>query len=163
MDQGVHALDLCRWFLGDFEEVFGYVATSYWTSMEVEDNVFCLLRTQANQIADVHASWTQWKNLFLLEIFGKEGYCSAEGLGGSYGTERATIGKRDFSRPFEENVVEFRGNDSSWLDEWKEFTSAIAEDRQPLGNGHDGLEAVRLAYAVYDSSAQKRVVALHRE
>ena len=30
MDQGIHVLDLCRWFLGDFDEVTGLMATLFW-------------------------------------------------------------------------------------------------------------------------------------
>jgi len=30
LDQGVHIVDLCRWFLGDFCEVAGFVSTYYW-------------------------------------------------------------------------------------------------------------------------------------
>ena len=44
LDQGVHVVDLFRWFMGDFEEAFGYATTCYW-NMEVEDNAFALFRT----------------------------------------------------------------------------------------------------------------------
>jgi predicted dehydrogenase len=30
LDQGVHIVDLCRWFLGDFAEVFGFISTYVW-------------------------------------------------------------------------------------------------------------------------------------
>jgi len=160
MDQGVHAIDLSRWFLGEFSEAFGYISTKFWKNSQVEDNAFCLLRTEKDQIAVIHVSWTQWKNLFSLEIFGYEGYVMVEGLGGSYGTERVILGKSDFSKPFEEQVIEFRGEDVSWREEWKEFISAIEENREPLGNAYDGLEAVRLVYAIYGSAAQGCVVKL---
>lgn len=152
MDQGVHALDLSYWFLGDFSEVFGFLSTIFWKNLQVEENAFCLLRTKKNQVASIHVSWTQWKNLFYFEVFGNEGYIIVEGLGGSYGTERAVLGRRNFFKPFKEEVIEFRGEDISWLEEWKEFVSAINENREPLGNGYDGLEAVRLAYAIYESA-----------
>lgn len=156
MDQGMHALDLSHWFLGDFNQAFGFLQDSFW-NMPVEDNAFCLLRTGRGQVASIHVSWTQWKNLFSFEIFGKDGYISVEGLGGSYGVEKAVLGKRAFLEPFKEEVIEFRGGDHSWEEEWREFTSAIEENREPLGNGHDGLEAVRLAHAIYES-ANKGVI-----
>jgi hypothetical protein len=55
-----------------------------------------------------------------------------EGLGGRYGTEKAIFGKRDFTAPFAEEVVEFRGEDRSWQEEWKEFVAAIEERRSGL-------------------------------
>ena len=160
MDQGMHVLDLSRWFLGEFTEVFGFLATSFWDIAPVEDNAFALLRTPKGHIASLHASWTQWKNLFSLEMFGRDGYAIVEGLGGSYGVERAILGKRAPLEPFKEEIIEFRGEDRSWHEEWKEFASAIKEGREPLGNGDDGLQALRLAYAIYESSSQGCVVRL---
>jgi predicted dehydrogenase len=157
MDQGMHALDLARWFLGEFSESFGVISASFWKT-QVEDNAFCLLQTEEGKTASIHASWTQWKNLFSLEIYGAEGYITVEGLGRSYGTEKAILGKRNFTKPFEEIVVEFRGEDSSWAEEWKEFTSAIKEGREPLGSARDGHEAVKLAYNIYTSADEKRTV-----
>lgn len=160
MDQGMHALDLSRWFLGDFSEVTGFLSTSFWDMKPLEDNAFVLLRTEKGQVASIHASWTQWKNLFSFELFGRDGYILVEGLGGSYGTERAVLGKRAFLEPFKEEIIEFRGEDRSWYEEWKEFAAAINENREPLGSGYDGLQALRLAYAVYESAQKSSVVKL---
>lgn len=152
LDQGVHVIDLCRWFLGDFVEVSGIVATAFWSVEPLEDNAFALLRTQAGQIATIHTSWTQWKNLFRFEVFGRDGYLLVDGLGGSYGPERLTLGRRrGESGPPEETVWEFPAHDGSWDAEWMELTSALAEGRQPLGCADDGYEVMRLVDAIYRS------------
>ena len=39
----------------------------------------------------MHVSWTQWKNLFSFEIFGKEGAINVEGRGGSYGPQKVSL------------------------------------------------------------------------
>ena len=44
IDQGVHLIDLARWFLGDFTTVEGHTATFFW-DMPVDDNAFLSLRT----------------------------------------------------------------------------------------------------------------------
>lgn len=160
LDQGIHVLDLFRWFAGDFSQVVGFIATMFWDTAPLEDNAFAILRTNKGQIATLHVSWTQWKNLFSFEVFGKEGYAIVEGLGGSYGIERATLGRRSFLEPFKEEIVEFRGEDRSWLQEWKEFVTTLRENREPMGNGHDGWKAVELAYAIYQSARRHRVVKL---
>ncbi len=59
--------------------------------MPVEDNAFLLLTTAAGQVAWLHASCTEWKNLFSFEIFGRDGKLQVDGLGGSYGVERLTL------------------------------------------------------------------------
>jgi predicted dehydrogenase len=160
MDQGVHVLDLFRWFAGDFVQAVGFTSAAFWDVAPLEDNAFGLLRTREGQIASMHVSWTQWKNLFAFEIFGKDGYISVEGLGGSYGVERAALGRRSFADPFKEECIEFRGEDTSWREEWREFVAAIRENREPLGNGSDGLESLKLAYAIYESARESRVVSL---
>lgn len=93
LDQGVHVVDLFRWFIGDFEEAFGHVPTFYW-NMEVEDNAFAMFKTAKGQIASMHTSWTQWKNRFTYEVYGEAGYLIVAGLGGSYGVETLIVGKR---------------------------------------------------------------------
>lgn len=162
VEQGIHAIDLFRWFLGEFTEVVGFTATRFWDMAPLEDNAFALFRTEKGQIASLHSSLTQWKNLFSFEIFGQDGYIVIEGLGGGYGTEKVTLGKRALLEPFKEETTEFRGGDRSWYEEWREFVAAIEEDREPLGNGRDGLEALRLVNAVYQSAANSCVVKLLR-
>ncbi|MCX6003860.1 MAG: Gfo/Idh/MocA family oxidoreductase [Chloroflexi bacterium] len=156
MDQGMHVIDLSRWFLGDFTEVSGFLQTGYWDIAPLEDNAFCLLRTKTGQVASIHVSWTQWKNLFRFELYGKDGYITVEGLGGSYGVEKAILGKRAFFEPFKEEVFEFRGKDVSWEEEWREFKNAIQENREPMGDGHDGVEAVKIAYLVYEVARKSK-------
>jgi predicted dehydrogenase len=159
MDQGIHLLDLCRWFLGDFAEVSGMVATCFWEIAPLEDNAFTLMRTARDQIASLHVSWTQWKPLFSFEIFGHDGYLIVEGLGGAYGNERAIRGRRDFVAPFGEEVIEFRREDRSWEEEWREFVSAIREGREPSASGSDGLAAIELVHAIYESARLGKAVA----
>lgn len=160
LDQGVHAIDLCGWLLGDFVEAFGWTETGFWNNA-VEENAFCLFRTARNQVASIHASWTQWKNIFSLEVFGKDGYVAVDGLGGSYGCERLTWGRRrpEGGAPIEE-CFQFDGPDLSWRAEWNEFMDAIRDDREPVGSGRDGWKAMRLIAAVYQASRQGTAVRL---
>ena len=152
LDQGIHTIDLFRWFLGDFQEAFGYTDTWFW-DMPVEDNAFALFRTPGGQVAFLHTSWTQWKNLFSFEISGSAGYLIVEGLGGSYGAERLTWGRRrPESGPPDEERFDFSGPDTSWKAEWYEFVSAVQEGREPLANGYDGWQAMRMVHAVYESA-----------
>src|SRR5207302_133296 len=72
LDQGYHLIDLVRWFLGDFVEVAGHVGTFFW-DWKVEDNGFAMLKTGAGQVAWLHASCTEWKNLFSFELYGRDG------------------------------------------------------------------------------------------
>jgi predicted dehydrogenase len=177
LDQGVHVVDLFRWFLGEFEDVYGQINTYFW-NMEVEDNAFALFKTKNRQVAIMHTSWTQWKNRFLFEVFGEKGYIIIDGLGGNYGIEKLVIGRRKIESvdPLSKNIssnkypggapdekiIEFVGPDISWQEEWKEFVSAIKEKREPLGSGYDGLMANRMIEAVYKSSKLNKPVKINR-
>jgi predicted dehydrogenase len=131
LDQGVHLIDLARWFCGDFAEVAGHVGTFYW-QMPVEDNGFALLKTAAGQVAWLHASCTEWKNLFSFEIFGRAGKLQVDGLGGSYGTERLTFYRMlPEMGPPETTAWEYPFEDRSWDAELAHWAAGI-EAGQPL-------------------------------
>jgi predicted dehydrogenase len=124
IDQGIHLIDLARWFLGDFSSVSGSIHTYFW-DMPVEDNAFVSLRTREGQTAWLHASCTEWKNLFSFEIYGTVGKLHVEGLGGSYGTERLSYYHMlPQMGPPETTIWEYPGPDTSWHLEFASFARA---------------------------------------
>jgi predicted dehydrogenase len=158
MEQGIHLVDLFVWFLGKVSRVTGFTSTNRWPIPPLEDNGFALLQTTSGAIASIHSSLTQWTNLFELEIYGEKGSLVVRGLGASYGVEELVVSQHDPSAPFSHKTIEYRGGDSSWKSEWEEFTRAIAEKRQPLGSGQDGLVAMQIVNAVYAASANGQAV-----
>jgi predicted dehydrogenase len=149
LDQGVHLIDLARWFLGDFTEVTGHIGTFFW-QMPVEDNGFMLLRTATGQVAWLHASCTEWKNLFCFEIFGRDGKLQIDGLGGSYGVERLSFYRMlPQMGPPETTIWEYPGEDLSWRDEYSHFARCIEESRRPSGSIDDALAALQVVAEVY--------------
>jgi len=55
--------------------------TFFW-SADVEDDRFVTLATSGGQVAVfLHATWTEWKNLFTFQIYGHVGKLAIEGLG----------------------------------------------------------------------------------
>ena len=160
LDQGVHLIDLCRWFSGELSEVFGKVRTLHWP-IEVEDNAFIIMTHKNDAISQCHVSWTNWKNIFSLEIFGTEGFLHMDGLGGSYGLETLTVGMRNTAGgpPLIQNES-FPGSDESWRLEWEDFVHAIQEEVTPIGSLDDGLKANRIVDAIYESSRLNKPVEL---
>ena len=133
IEQGTHGIDLIRWFLGDIAEVGYMTATHFFKEQPLEDDGFAIFRTDAGGTASLHTSLVQWQNLFSFEVFGDEGYARVEGLGAAYGTEQLFLGRRDFTAPFQDQVIQYRGGDISWRDEWREFAAAVREQREPVG------------------------------
>lgn len=160
MEQGIHLVDLARWYLGDFATALGTVGTYYWKRQPFEDNAFVILRRADGRVAMLHSSLTEWRNLFSLELFGTDGYARAEGLGGSYGVETAALGVRDFGTPFAEKRIEFRGADTCWQLEWEAFVAATKGSGDGLNTARDGVQALRIVEAVYASASTGRSVDL---
>src|SRR5262249_29115340 len=159
LDQGVHLIDLARWFAGDFAEGSGHVAAYFW-GMPVEDNGFLLLRTALGQAAWLHASCTEWKNLFCFEVFGRDGKLQIDGLGGSYGTERLSFYRmRPEMGPPDTTIWEYPGPDTSWGDEFAHFLDCIAHGRRPSGDLEDARAALEVVERVYAQAARERLPA----
>lgn len=160
MEQGIHLVDLFRWYFGDFNRIFSVCQTLYFPIAPFEDSAFALLQTRHTQNVSIHTSNLEWKNKFLLELYAQNGYMKMEGIGGSYGTHVLTIGEKADIGPFTEKVFEYRGSDMSWKTEWEEFISAIENNSNSLDDGQDGLEAMRIIFAAYESSKKGRVITL---
>jgi predicted dehydrogenase len=152
IDQGVHVIDLARWFLGNFTSVDG-LATTYFWKMPVDDNAFLTLRSATGQTAFLHVSCTEWKNLFSMEIYGRDGKIAIDGLGGSYGVERLTWYRMlPEMGPPETTTWEFPGADESWKVEFDEFVDDILLEREPAAGLADAHAALRVVEAIYQRS-----------
>jgi predicted dehydrogenase len=146
IDQGIHLIDLARWFLGDLVSVNGFAHTYFW-QMPVDDNAFLLLRTAREQAAFLHVSCTEWKNLFSLEIYGRHAKLHIEGLGGSYGIERLAFYRMlPEMGPPDTTIWEYPRGDESWALEFAEFLEDVCLDREPAA----GLADARAALAVVE-------------
>jgi len=181
LDQGIHLIDLSRWFLGEFEQVFGSVSTYSWGSRQnssnrnLEDNAFLSLRTEAGRIAWLHASWTQWKNLFSFEIYGEDGAFQISGLGGHYGPQQLQIVRRHSQGgPPEVQEMDFSSGrkqgaqDDVWTQEWAAFVSGmLGREKNENGSsgpasacGLDAWEALKIVEAAYEASTRGTAVML---
>jgi len=153
IDQGVHLIDLARWFLGEFPRIEGHADTYFW-NMPVDDNAFLSLRTASGQTAWLHVSCTEWKNLFSLEIYGRDGKLDLSGLGGSYGIERIAFYRMlPQMGPPETTIWEFPGEDQSWQLELADFERSVETGRShgpTLADARAALQVVESIYGRYD-------------
>jgi predicted dehydrogenase len=153
LDQGPHLIDLSRWFFKtEISEISGIAQTCYW-DMPVDDNAFMLLKTNGGQVAFLHVSCTEWKNLFSMEIYGKDGKLEINGLGGSYGTEQLTWYKMlPEMGPPETFCWQFPMKDNSWNVELDEFFEDIRLGRAPSASLLDAREALKVIQEIYRKS-----------
>ena len=152
IDQGSHLIDLARWFLGDLKVAFG-VAPSYFWPGRVDDNCFLALTSASGQMAWLHASWTEWRNQFSLEIMGRTGKLTVDGLGGSYGVERLTHHRMlpQMGVP-ESSQWDYPLPDRSFADEFENFVAAIERGAPLIGDGDDAVAALEVIQSVYEQA-----------
>ena len=156
LDQGVHIIDLARWFGGEPENVYGLTQTKFWKT-NVDDNAFVIMFNN-NVTTAFQVSATNWKNIFSFEIFGDGGYLEINGKGGSYGEETLIFGRR--KKKFGVPVIKtfrFQG-DVSWVKEWHNFLRAVAGREKVNGDALDGYRANLVVDAIYQSSKLRRVI-----
>jgi predicted dehydrogenase len=157
LDQGIHMLDLFRFYCGDFDDVMGMAATSHW-DIPMEDNAFVLLRNRQGQMAQLHSTATAWKHIFRLEIGLEVGYLAITGLlskTGSYGRETLLIGRRPrqgeqaaVGNPREE--MSYYDRDPSWDLEVQHFVDCIRRDLPvEQGTSLDALRVMEIVDRVY--------------
>ena len=162
LDQGIHMLDLFRYFSNEeFECLHAHLTASYW-DIECEDNAFLTLKSNINEIvATLHSSATQWKHKFLLEMTFEEGYLNLDGILSetrSYAPETLIFGNKnfedvDFAMGKPKESITYFEHDKSWDLELVEFIAAISSEN-PIINGtsQDALEIMKLTDHVYENS-----------
>jgi len=152
IDQGVHLIDLAGIFLGAFTTVEGHTATYFW-NMPVDDNAFVSLRNAAGNTAWLQVSCSEWKNMFSLEIYGRDAKLHWEGLGGSYGIEKLTYYKMlPQMGPPETTIWEFPRGDESWQLEMAAFSEDIRLKRTPVPGLREAKAALEVVEKVYSRS-----------
>ena len=157
LDQGIHMLDLFRFFAGEFEEVKCFASNDFWRT-PVEDNAYVLLRGSNGVHAMLHSSATLWRHTFRCDITLEEGYLVIEGLlskSGSYGRERLVVARRQFEGETEavgnppEEVTYF-DRDLSWEIEVDTFVACARDDRPvDAGNSLDALRVMEIIEKAY--------------
>jgi predicted dehydrogenase len=153
LDQGIHMLDMMRFFAGEFVDIHAYVTNDSWHH-DVEDNAYILMRTADGIRAMAHSSATQWRHRFNLDITLTEGALVLSGILSStksYGAEMLTVVYRDDDDLGDPLEVTTRYNrDESWMREIVEFASSVLNDEPVLcGSSLEALKTMQLVYDIY--------------
>jgi predicted dehydrogenase len=168
VDNGIHILDLVRYLFGEVERAVGYTANLIWPFEAAEDNAVGLFRAAGGQVAQVHASWTDWKGYrFWVQVTGTRGYMRAVyppmlvEWGQTPGP--GIRAKRRFevfpAMQVQERLRTWRWTMvNSFVEELTDFAAAIQAGRESPATGRDGLRALQMAHAVYRSAREGREV-----
>jgi predicted dehydrogenase len=135
IDQGMHLLDLTHWIAGPLELHSALLRTHFWDTA-VEDNAALILGDSSSRTdpwAMLHVSWTEWKNLFSLEVYCRTAKIQVDGLVRSYGPQRLSIYEMSPELgPPELTQLDYPDEDGSWEREWASFAAAIDASDEAL-------------------------------
>ena len=154
LDQGIHMVDLFRFFAGEFTEFNSFISNDFWNH-DVEDNAYALMKTKSGIVAFLNSTATEWRHRFRLEIGLSKGSINLSGIlsgSKSYGAETITIAYRneedDGGDPKE---ISIRYNeDNSWRDEINLFAKIIKEDlKVESGSSWDAYQTMKMVYNIY--------------
>lgn len=153
LDQGMHVIDIFGWLFGPLPLHSALLRSQFWSAF-VEDNAVITLGSSDERSApwaSAHVTWTEWKNMFALEIYCRTGKLQVDGLAGSYGRQRLTIhAMRPEMGPPDTETIDFPPEDVSWRREWEHFHEAVlaGDERALLGD----LAAARYAWEIVEEA-----------
>lgn len=157
LDNGCHMFDLARFFGGDVTDVYARTATLGF-DVEVEDTALVSLQFASGAIGTLEAAWTAtgWENAFA--VYGTTG---ALEYSNRFGEPTLRFSFRDspgttWDSP---DLATFRyGGQGAHQRSVHSFLLAVQGLDDVVCTGEDGLEAVRLVLAAYESA--KRVASV---
>lgn len=155
LDHTVHVIDLMRWYLNsEVKEVYAEVDTRF-HDIECDDCGLLMLEFDNGVIASHDPSWSRSKTFptwgdVTLEIIGSQGVTRVDAF-----SQHLTV----YSD--EDNKVKH----DFWGDEMDlglvaDFVSCVREGRRPSITGEDGLRALQVALAAYESARLRKPVLL---
>ena len=170
MDVGIHMTDLARWMAGDVTEAYGVAGENVWRVAGSEDRALAVLKTASGVPIQYGASWNEWKGYRAwIEAYGDRGMIRAQ-----YGPmfnllieqEKPGAPRR---RSYELHLgVALRERLKGWETtallsfqaELAAFHDALAGRASLAADVWDGVQAVEIADAVYQSTRSGQVVRL---
>ncbi len=142
IDNGVHMIDMIRWYIGPIVEVAGQTSRMMITEGDVEDNGYALFRCANGATASLQCSWTWWGGYTLLF----DAICENGTLSCSEG--KCAAYDRELNARIDAQVPDM----DSWKEETRRFLLAARGEEPPFITPDDGLAAVRAAVAAYQSN-----------
>jgi predicted dehydrogenase len=170
MDVGIHMTDLARWMAGDVVEAYGVAGENVWHVEGSEDRALAVFKTAGGAPIQYGASWNEWKGYRAwIEAYGDRGMIRAQ-----YGPmfnllieqEKPGAPRRRTYMPHLGVALRerLRGWETTTLlsfqAELAEFHNKLDGKRSLAADVWDGVQAVEIADAVYQSTRSGQVVRL---
>ena len=141
----VQMVDVMQLFDGHFQDISGFADLQRTAAPGSETNVMASLRTHSGVLATLHASSTQWRPTFRLELGFERGYLWLEGLNSEqygFGNEVLVHARPDGSNAQHETVDQFEQSNGVKV-ALDQFLARIAMTSLPaVGTSQDAFDAL---------------------
>lgn len=162
MNQAIHNLDLMLWVMGEVDEVFSMSATRF-RNIESEDVSTGVVKFKSGALGVIEAATTIYPKNYeeSLSVFGEQASVKVGGRTANYIEHWVMAGvseeeSRALSEEIEQDPFGIPGHHCIIED----MIEAIEEDREPIVTGEDGIRALELVVALYESAEQGKTVKL---
>ncbi len=164
MDNGAHACDLIRRFLGEVVAGQGYVRDALDLPPGCESEAFGLFRNHDRGVAELRSSWSLEQGYLTIEVRGSQGHLRIETapwrLSGQL-DDGKPISKSYLAERIAERLYRRRhGCERSLVRELEAFVGPNQSHPRPGATGWDGCRATEMIHAIYESAETGREVSL---
>ena len=155
IDNGPHACDLIRRFLGEVVAAKGYLQGMPGLDPRCEAEAFALFRGHENATAELHSSWNLHRGYLTIDVRGDDGHLHVETapwrlsgvLAGGKRVERTYFAERVFERLYRRR----HGCERSLVVELDDFIRGIHGHPREGASGWDGFRVSEMIEAVYQA------------
>lgn len=156
IDNGPHACDLVRKFMGEVTAVKAYVQDVIGLPEGCESEAYALFRNHDRAIAEVRSSWTLPRGYLTIEIRGGQGWLRVETapwrLVGKLADGRSLAHKYTLARARERLIAALSGCESSLISELGDFAERDLSRLRANATGWDGSRVAEMVQAAYESA-----------
>ncbi|WML48344.1 Gfo/Idh/MocA family oxidoreductase [Neobacillus sp. PS3-34] len=155
LDHTVHVIDLMRWFLdSEVREVYAEIDTRF-SDIPIDDCGLLTLEFENGVFASHDPSWSRCKTFptwgdVTLEIIGTNGVTRVDAFAQNlmlYSDKNNKVSREFWGNDMDKGLI-------------ADFVRCIQEDLEPSISGYDGLKAMEVALAAYESAKLKEPVKL---
>lgn len=161
-----HPLDYLRYLLGDMEALWSFNSHLSPLEVEVEDVAEIGLKFSSGAVGGVHVNYFQRPPVHRLEIAGTKGTLRWDNADGRLHLYRMSTPFGSYSDQSPDPVVEiflppegFERN-QLFVAQTRHFIEIVRGQAEPVCSLEDGVKALRIALAAYESQATGRVISL---
>lgn len=149
LDMGIHAIDMCRHFMGEIAEVSGQIGNLV-KDIEVEDSALALIKFTSGVHGYIEVGWSSKDGVLGFEIYGSKGTIIVD-----YVTPLKIWTEDKPGWQVIENV-----SGGGWDTEIRHFVDCLIHEKQPDTTGEDGKVALEVALAIYEANEKNTSIKL---